>query len=200
MEHDPERIWDDTLACVRAALDEARLTAADVAALGITNQRETTLIWERAGGRPIHPAIVWQDRRTAPWCAQHGGAERDRWLQAKTGLLLDPYFSATKIGWLLDHVPGARARARTGELAFGTVDTWLLWKLTGGKLHATDATNASRTLLFDLHAPRWCRMCATARPTTARRCRNCSARRSPSVRFSATSKPPSSAKPAFRRA
>jgi len=155
VEHDPRRIWDDTLACVRAALGEAGLAAADVAALGITNQRETALIWERASGRAIHPAIVWQDRRTAEWCARHGEPTRERWLQAKTGLLLDPYFSATKIAWLLDHVPGARARARAGELAFGTVDSWLLWKLTGGRLHATDATNASRTLLYDLQAQRW---------------------------------------------
>jgi glycerol kinase len=155
VEHDPQHIWDDTCACVRTALDQAGLAAADLAALGIANQRETTVIWERASGRPIHPAIVWQDRRTAEWCANYGGAERERSLQAKTGLLLDPYFSATKIAWLLDHVPGARARAEAGELAFGTIDTWLLWRLSAGRVHATDATNASRTLLFDRRAQRW---------------------------------------------
>src|SRR5581483_9568630 len=151
VEHDALRIWDDTLACVREALAAAKLGAKDVAALGITNQRETAVIWERKTGRPIHPAIVWQDRRTADWCRAHDSKERADWLQAKTGLLLDPYFSATKIGWMLDHVPGARKRAEAGELAFGTIDSWLLWKLTGGSVHATDATNASRTLLYDLH-------------------------------------------------
>jgi glycerol kinase len=155
VEHDAQRIWDDVVACVREALDKARLKAADVAAIGITNQRETTVLWERASGKPIHPAIVWQDRRTADWCRRHGSAERDRWLQQKTGLLVDPYFSATKIAWILDQVPGARARAEKGELAFGTIDTWLLWKLSGGRLHATDATNASRTLLYNIGTQDW---------------------------------------------
>ena len=155
VEHDALRIWDDVLACVREALATAKLGAADIAAIGITNQRETTVLWERASGKPIHPAIVWQDRRTADWCREHNSAERERWLQQKTGLLLDPYFSATKIAWTLDQVKGARARAERGELAFGTIDSWLLWKLSGGKLHATDATNASRTLLYNLHTQDW---------------------------------------------
>ena len=153
VEHDATRIWADTQACVREVLVAAKLTAAQVTALGITNQRETTVIWERASGQPIAPAIVWQDRRTAEFCRTH--ADRSDWLAAKTGLLLDPYFSATKIAWLLDHVPNARARAERGELAFGTIDSWLLWKLTGGKRHATDATNASRTALFNIHTQDW---------------------------------------------
>lgn len=155
VEHDAQRIWDDVLACVREALGAAGLGAADIASIGITNQRETTVLWERASGRPIHPAIVWQDRRTADWCRAHNSAERERWLQHKTGLLLDPYFSATKIAWILDRVPGARARAERGELAFGTIDSWLLWQLSDGRLHATDATNASRTLLYNLHTQDW---------------------------------------------
>jgi glycerol kinase len=155
VEHDALRIWDDVLACVREALAAAKLGAADIASIGITNQRETALLWERASGRPIHPAIVWQDRRTADWCRANDSAERERWLQAKTGLLLDPYFSATKIAWILDHVVGARARSERGELAFGTIDSWLLWKLSGGRLHLTDASNASRTLLYNLHTGDW---------------------------------------------
>ncbi|MDB5975090.1 MAG: glycerol kinase [Nevskia sp.] len=155
VEHDALRIWDDVAACVREALATAKLKAADIASIGITNQRETTVLWERASGKPIHPAIVWQDRRTADWCREHDSPERERWLQQKTGLLLDPYFSATKIAWTLDHVEGARARAERGELAFGTIDSWLLWKLSGGKLHLTDATNASRTLLYNLHTQDW---------------------------------------------
>jgi glycerol kinase len=155
VEHDALRIWDDVLACVREALAQARLKAADIAALGITNQRETTVIWERATGQPIHPAIVWQDRRTAEWCREHENAQRHDWLQRKTGLILDPYFCATKIGWILDHVPGARDRAERGELAFGTIDCWLLWQLSGGRLHATDATNASRSLLYNLDQQDW---------------------------------------------
>jgi len=153
VEHDPVRIWEDVVACVREALGRAGLAAAEVLALGITNQRETTILWERRSGKPIHPAIVWQDRRTSDFCARH--ADRSDWLAEKTGLLLDPYFSATKIAWILDRVPGARARAENGELAFGTVDTWLLWQLTGGRVFATDATNASRTLLFDIRAQAW---------------------------------------------
>ncbi len=153
VEHDAERIWTDTLACVRGALLAAELDATQITALGITNQRETTVLWDRATARPIAPAIVWQDRRTAAFCASH--ADQSEWLSAKTGLLLDPYFSATKIAWLLEHIPGARARAERGELAFGTVDSWLLFKLTGGAVHATDATNASRTALFNIHTQAW---------------------------------------------
>lgn len=153
VEHDPLRIWQDTLDCVREALRDAGTAAADIAALGITNQRETTLIWDRASGEPIHPAIVWQDRRTAAFCRAQ--VQHNDWVADKTGLVIDPYFSATKIAWLLEHVPGVRARAARGELAFGTIDSWLLWKLTGGRLHATDATNASRTALFNIRSQQW---------------------------------------------
>ena len=150
VEHDPEDLWRTTLSVVRGAMDQAGVRAGDIAALGIANQRETTVVWERASGQPIGNAIVWQDRRTAGQCSalRSAGVERD--VKARTGLILDPYFSATKIGWLLDNVSGARARAERGELLFGTVDTFLLWRLTGGTVHATDATNASRTLLYDL--------------------------------------------------
>ncbi|MEJ0099886.1 MAG: glycerol kinase GlpK [Pseudomonadota bacterium] len=153
VEHDAQRIWEDTRACVRDVLSQARLAARDVTAIGITNQRETTVLWDRATGEPIHRAIVWQDRRTAEFCQQH--QDRSDWLAQRTGLLLDPYFSATKIAWILDHVDGARARAARGQLAFGTIDSWLLWKLTGGKVHRTDATNASRTALFNLSTQQW---------------------------------------------
>jgi glycerol kinase len=155
VEHDPEDIWRTVLATMRGALANAKLSAADVAAIGITNQRETTLIWDRKTGRAIHNAIVWQDRRTADFCEQlrQSGAEDE--VTAKTGLLLDPYFSATKIRWMLDQVEGARAKAERGELAFGTVDTFLLWRLTGGKVHATDLTNASRTMLCDIEKGVW---------------------------------------------
>jgi len=155
VEHDALRIWQDTLAVVRDALASASLAATDIAAIGVTNQRETTVVWDRQTGQPIHPAIVWQDRRTAAWCAAHHTPEREQWLADKTGLLLDPYFSASKIAWLLDHVAGARQRAEAGELAFGTIDSWLIWQLTGGAVHATDATNACRTLLFNLHTQDW---------------------------------------------
>lgn len=155
VEHDPEDIWETTRRVALAAVAEANLQASDIAAVGLTNQRETTLIWERATGRPIAPAIVWQDRRTAKACAQLKAAGHEALFRRKTGLLIDPYFSGTKIAWLLDHVKGARRRAERGELAFGTVDTWLLWRLTGGKVHATDATNASRTLLYDLRKGAW---------------------------------------------
>ena len=134
---------------------EADLTSADLAAIGLTNQRETTLVWERRTGRPIAPAIVWQDRRTAEICRQLKARGLEPFFRRKTGLLLDPYFSGSKLAWLLDHVPGARRRAGRGELAFGTVDTWLLWQLTGGRVHATDASNASRTLLLDLRTGDW---------------------------------------------
>ena len=149
VEHDPAEIWATQLTCAQTALRNAAIGPARVAAVGITNQRETALLWDRTSGVPIAPAIVWQDRRTAGECAalrEQGHEERVR---AKTGLVLDPYFSATKIAWLLDHVPGARARADRGELAFGTVDSWLIWNLTGGTVHVTDVSNASRTLLDD---------------------------------------------------
>jgi glycerol kinase len=152
VEHDPEDIWRDTLATAREALGKAALP---VAAIGITNQRETVVVWDRANGQPIHRAIVWQDRRTAADCARLKQEGAEPLVQARTGLLLDPYFSATKLAWVLDNVAGARARAERGELAFGTVDSFLLWRLTGGRVHATDATNASRTLLFDIHRQCW---------------------------------------------
>jgi glycerol kinase len=155
VEHDPAQIWNSQLACARAALADAGCTAADIAAIGITNQRETTLVWDRATGQPIANAIVWQDRRTAELCASLRAAGLEPRVTEKTGLLLDPYFSGTKIAWLLDNVPGARARAERGELAFGTVDAWLIWQLTGGRVFATDVSNASRTLLFDLHKLDW---------------------------------------------
>ena len=152
VEHDPEEIWSATLAVTREALAAAGGT---VAAAGITNQRETTVVWDRASGAPIHRAIVWQDRRTADRCRALREAGHEPAVSAKTGLLLDPYFSATKLAWILDNVDGARERAAAGELAFGTIDTFLIWRLTGGSVHATDATNASRTLLFDIHAQQW---------------------------------------------
>jgi glycerol kinase len=155
VEHDPEEIWSTTLAVCREALRKAGIEARQVAGIGITNQRETTVVWERDSGRAIHNAIVWQDRRTADSCEALRRAGHEEIVQAKTGLLLDPYFSATKIAWILDHVEGARVRAERGELAFGTVDSWLLWRLTGGASHLTDATNASRTLLFNIHTQQW---------------------------------------------
>jgi glycerol kinase len=155
VEHDPEDIWRTTLAAMRGALAQGGVTARDVTAIGVANQRETTLVWERATGRPIHNAIVWQDRRTADVCARLKAEGEEPLVAARTGLLLDPYFSATKIAWILDRVPGARARAEAGELAFGTVDSFLLWRLTGAAVHATDATNAARTALYDIHAGRW---------------------------------------------
>jgi len=153
VEHDPDEIWSSQLQCARQALGTARAGPRQVAAIGITNQRETTVMWERAGGRPIARAIVWQDRRTSDVCARLTEQGRGPDVAARTGLVLDPYFSATKIGWLLDHVPGARARAERGELAFGTVDSWLIWNLTGE--HVTDVSNASRTSLFNLAALDW---------------------------------------------
>ena len=153
VEHDPHDIWQSQLAVARQALAKAGIHASDVAAIGITNQRETTLLWDRRSGEPIGNAIVWQDRRTADRCAQLK-PQYEKLFRARTGLLLDPYFSGTKLAWLLDHY-NARQRAESGELAFGTVDTWLLWNLTEGRLHATDVTNASRTLLFDIHRNRW---------------------------------------------
>ena len=155
VEHDANEIWRGQLATAREALKKAKLKASDIRALGITNQRETTLLWDRATGQPVANAIVWQDRRTAPRCdalREQGHAAR---IQQKTGLVIDAYFAGTKLEWLLDHVPGARERAEQGELAFGTIDSWLVWNLTGGRVHATDASNASRTLLFDIHALDW---------------------------------------------
>ena len=156
VEHDPEDIWQSTLATAREAIARAGIDAGGIAAIGIANQRETTVLWERATGRPVHRAIVWQDRRTAEACAGLRGAGLEPQVRERTGLLLDPYFSATKIGWILDAVEGAREAAERGELAFGTIDSFLLWRLTGGRVHATDATNASRTLLCDLRTGDWC--------------------------------------------
>ncbi len=155
VEHDPEDIWRTTLATARAALAKAGASASDVVAIGISNQRETSVIWDRATGKPIHNAIVWQDRRTADVCQKLAAAGHEEAVIARTGLRLDPYFAATKIAWILDHVEGARARAERGELAFGTIETFLLWRLTGGRVHATDATNASRTCLLDIHTGKW---------------------------------------------
>ncbi len=155
VEHDPEEIWETTLTVCREVLAAPGVNVRDVAAIGITNQRETAVIWDRASGQPIYNAIVWQDRRTAPLCERLRAEGVEPMVSAKTGLLIDPYFSATKIRWLLDNVPDARRRAERGELAFGTIDSFLLWRLTGGKSHRTDATNASRTLLFNIHTQEW---------------------------------------------
>ncbi len=155
VEHNPAEIWQTTLSSAQHAINQLDCDPTDIAAIGITNQRETTLVWDRATGEPIYPAIVWQDRRTADQCQALKNDGLEEKVAAKTGLLLDPYFSASKIAWILDHVDGARERAEKGELAFGTVDTYLLWQLTGGESHATDATNASRTLIFDIHNQRW---------------------------------------------
>jgi glycerol kinase len=155
VEHDPREIWSSQLEVACAALAKAKLKAKDIAAIGVTNQRETTVIWDRRSGEPIHNAIVWQDRRTAKFCDDLKRAGHGSLIQTKTGLIADAYFSGSKIRWLLDHVPGARDRAGRGELAFGTIDTWLLWNLTGGALHVTDPSNASRTMLFNLHTGAW---------------------------------------------
>jgi len=153
VEHGPEDIWRDTLAVVSDVL--GNINTSRVAGIGITNQRETAVVWDRATGEPIHRAIVWQDRRTAERCSELKEQGAEELVREKSGLLLDPYFSATKVAWILDHVPGARARAERGELAFGTVDSFLLWRLTGGAVHATDITNASRTSLLDIHRGEW---------------------------------------------
>ncbi len=155
VEHDAEDIWRDTLATAREAIGLSGLGARDIAAIAIANQRETAVVWERSTGKPIHRAIVWQDRRTADECARLKDEGAENLVRQRTGLLLDPYFSGTKIGWLLDAVAGARSRAERGELAFGTIDCFLLWRLTGGRVHATDVTNASRTMLFDIHRGEW---------------------------------------------
>jgi glycerol kinase len=155
VEHDPQAIWSTQRTTALRAIGMAGITAADLAAIGVTNQRETTLLWDRATGAPVHNAIVWQCRRTAPLCDQLKAEGFDRVIHAKTGLVTDAYFSGTKLAWLLDHVPDARRRAEKGELAFGTVDTFLLWRLSGGALHVTDVSNASRTLLFNIHELAW---------------------------------------------
>lgn len=155
VEHDAREIWETTLGVCRSALKKAAIEGSDIAGIGITNQRETTVIWDRATGEPLHHAIVWQDRRTAAVCSKLKSDGYEDMVVERTGLLIDPYFSATKIAWILDHTEGARDRAERGELAFGTVDSWLLWNLTGGRSHATDATNASRTALFNIHTQSW---------------------------------------------
>jgi glycerol kinase len=155
VEHDAEEIWAAQIGVAIEALNRARIGAKDLAAVGITNQRETTVVWDRATGEPIAPAIVWQDRRTAGHCDRLRADGHAQLFQERTGLLIDAYFSGTKIAWLLDNIPGARAKAEAGRLAFGTVDSWLVWKLSGGRLHLTDVSNASRTLLYDIHTGRW---------------------------------------------
>jgi glycerol kinase len=155
VEHDPEEIWSSVLSTAQKAMAKAGLAAKDIAGIGITNQRETTIVWDRATGKPLHNAIVWQDRRTADLCEALKAQKHEPMISARTGLLLDPYFSATKIAWILDHVAGAREAAKAGRLAFGTVDTFLLWRLTEGRVHATDATNAARTLLLDINKGAW---------------------------------------------
>lgn len=155
VEHDPEEIWQSVVSTCREVMAKAKVSAGAVAAIGITNQRETTVIWDRETGKPVQNAIVWQDRRTTDKCASLKAAGHEKTISMKTGLLLDPYFSGTKISWMLENIDGARAAADAERLAFGTVDTYLLWRLTGGKVHATDATNASRTLLYDIHDGGW---------------------------------------------
>jgi glycerol kinase len=155
VEHDPGDLWSTTAGTCRAAIEKAGLAPDDIAALGITNQRETTLVWDRKTGQPIYNAIVWQDRRTSDFCRGLREAGHGDMITARTGLLVDPYFSATKLKWILDEVEGARDRAKRGELLFGTVDSFLIWKLTGGAAHVTDATNAARTMLYDIHKGRW---------------------------------------------
>lgn len=155
VEQDPNDIWNDTLWACREVLKDTNLSASELSGIGITNQRETTIIWDRATGKAIYNAIVWQDRRTADLCASLKEKGHEAEITNKTGLLLDPYFSATKIAWILDHVDGARAKADKGDLAFGTVDSFLLWHLTGGRVHATDATNAGRTMLFNIQTQQW---------------------------------------------
>jgi len=155
VEHDPEEIWQTTVDTCREALKQAGLAAGDIAGIGITNQRETTVIWDRETGKPIYNAIVWQDRRTSDFCTELKERDLESTVQDKTGLLIDPYFSGTKINWILNNVEGAREKANANKLAFGTIDTFLLWRLTGGKSHKTDASNASRTLLFNIHSQQW---------------------------------------------
>ncbi|MFQ3788422.1 glycerol kinase GlpK [Halomonas sp. A29] len=155
VEHDAEAIWQSVIAVCQEVLQRSGAVAREIAAIGITNQRESTVVWDRATGEPIHPVIVWQDRRTAAYCDALNAAGHAETVRQRTGLLIDPYFSATKLAWLLDNVAGARERAERGELAFGTIDSYLIWRLTGGRRHQTDATNASRTLLFNIHTQQW---------------------------------------------
>ena len=155
VEHDPQEIWRTQLATAREALAKAGIEARQIRAIGITNQRETTVVWNRKSGLPIHHAIVWQDRRAEPTCVALRESGLAGTIQAKTGLLVDAYFSGTKLKWILDHVPNARQQAANGELAFGTVDSWLIWRLTHGAVHATDVSNASRTMLFNVHTNQW---------------------------------------------
>jgi len=197
VEHDPQEIWASQIGVAVEALGRAHVRPKDLAAVGITNQRETTIVWDRETGEPVHNAIVWQDRRTADYCEGLKAQGAGETIQVKTGLLIDAYFSASKIRWILDHVPGARERADAGKLAFGTVDTWLVWKLTNHAMHVTDVSNASRTMLFNIHTLAWddellrlfgipasmlaepamelsglrisCAMAAASRPTAARR-------------------------------
>src|SRR5215831_7800457 len=155
VEHDPEEIWSSQVGVMAEAMAKKGLKPDQVAAIGITNQRETTIVWDRKSGKPVYNAIVWQDRRTAAFCDELKAGGHSTIVQQKTGLIIDAYFSATKLKWILDNVPGARTKAENGELAFGTVDSWLVWKLTGGNLHITDATNASRTMLLNIHSCEW---------------------------------------------
>jgi glycerol kinase len=155
VEHDPEEIWSSQYGVLAEVLAKANITTRDIAAIGITNQRETVIVWDKVTGRPVHPAIVWQDRRTAAYCDELKARGLGPMIRERTGLVIDAYFSATKLKWILDEVPGARSKAQNGELAFGTVDAWLIWKLTTGRLHVTDSTNASRTMLFNIHNGHW---------------------------------------------
>src|SRR3954468_14248535 len=155
VEHDPGEIWASQIGVAVEALGRAQVRPKELAAIGITNQRETTIVWDRETGDPVYNAIVWQDRRTADYCEALKARGAGETIQAKTGLLIDAYFSASKIRWILEHVPGARARADAGKLAFGTVDSWLVWKLTSGETHITDVTNASRTMLFNINTLQW---------------------------------------------
>ncbi len=155
VEHDADEIWSTQTGTIAEALAKSKIQPEQIAAIGITNQRETTVVWDRKTGHPIHPAIVWQDRRTADTCDRLKKEGKEEWIQQKTGLLIDAYFSATKLQWILNHVPGAQARAEKGELAFGTIDSWLIWNLTKGKVHVTDVSNASRTMLFNIHRLEW---------------------------------------------
>jgi len=155
VEHDPEEIWQSVLTTCRQAINNAKISARQIAAIGISNQRETVVVWDRETGKPVYNAIVWQDRRTAKMCETLKLAAKEKIFAKKTGLLLDPYFSGTKLRWLMENIPGIREKARKGKLAFGTIDSFLIWRLTGGEVHATDATNASRTLMFNIKTGEW---------------------------------------------
>jgi len=155
VEHDPEEIYRNTKQAIRKVIEKSRISGNEIAAVGITNQRETTVVWDRKTGKPVFNAIVWQDRRTAEFCSNLKEAGKEQIITEKTGLLIDAYFSATKIRWILDHVDGVKERAEKGELAFGTTDTWVIWNLTKGNLHITDVSNASRTMLFNIHTLKW---------------------------------------------